>query len=88
MPGSKGKEDEAEDETWEPPKLPKPKPKNFALLQAKKKKWEKKGKATKTVLRCQFCSVTCYDQQQLKDHERSHGSCMKLIKAYVIASLV
>ena len=75
MPGPSGRKgDDDDDETWVPPKSQKPPPKNNALLQARAKKWAKKGNVAKSVLRCKLCDVTCYDRQQLKDHEKSHGS--------------
>ena len=49
----------------------KPKPKNHALLVAKAKKARNKGKI---IIRCDKCGKIYTDNQQLKDHKKSHGS--------------
>jgi predicted nucleic acid binding AN1-type Zn finger protein len=62
--------DESSDGEWLPPKTSKPKPKNFALLQARAKKNRSK---TKVIFQCQHCPKYFQEKYQLKNHKRVHG---------------
>ena len=61
----------ASDDEWIPPKTAKPKPSNFALLKAKKKKGRSK---TSVEFRCTDCAKRFPSKDQLKNHRKSiHG---------------
>ena len=61
----------ASDDEWLPPKKPKEKPSNFALLKAKKKKGKSK---TSVEYRCTECVKRFKSKDQLKNHRKSvHG---------------
>ena len=65
----------SDDEEWVPPKLPKPKPKNFALLEAKKKKTKNK---TSQAYFCDKCGKKLVSREQMKDHKkRVHGMIVR-----------
>ena len=64
MPG-----DESDDE-WLPLPHEKPKPKNFALLQARKKKFKRKAKI---VIKCDVCNRKFTTKKQMNEHKETHG---------------
>ena len=59
-----------DDDDWKPPRAPVAKPKNFALLEARKKK--RYGSKNFTI-RCQTCKKKFADGVQLKNHVKTHG---------------
>ena len=69
MPKRK-REEEEEDAEWRPPPASKPKPKNFALLEARKKKFKR---MKKIVIRCDVCSRLFPDKKQMYNHKSTHG---------------
>ena len=58
------------DPEWVPPAMVKSKPKNFAMLEAKRKKAKKKRKSE---YRCDVCQKKFVDGPQLQNHKRQHG---------------
>ena len=69
MPKRK-RDDDDDDDEWCPPANAKPKPKNFALLEARKRKFKTKKKI---VIKCDLCSRKFSEKQQLYNHRLTHG---------------
>ena len=64
--------DDADDE-WVPPPTAKKKPKNFAMLEGKRKK-AKKGKRE---YRCDMCPKRFVDAKQFSNHKQVHGRLLR-----------
>ena len=59
------------DDEWLPLPHEKPKPKNFALMQARKKKFARKQKI---VIRCDICKRKFTTKKQMFHHKETHGT--------------
>ena len=59
------------DAEWLPSSSAKPKPKNFSLLEARKKKFKSKKKI---VVKCNVCTTKFINVKQMLNHKLTHGS--------------
>ena len=70
-----------DDDEWLPLPHEKPKPKNFALLQARKKKFKRKARV---VVKCDICGRNLTSKDQMYQHRRTHGIACSALGLHIL----